>query len=281
MIDLGEIQELKIEKIIKTGALLKSDDKSKMAFLPKEELNDEKNGDIIKVFIYNDNQGRLVATKTMPKITLGKISHLEVKEISSIGAFLDWGLEKDLFLPFKEQITKLERGRKYLVAMYIDKTGRLCSTMKIRDYLRNDSNYKENDKVEGVVYNIVDDIGAFVAVDNIFEALLPKDKKRGVVAIGEPIKLRVESVKNDGRINLSQRERGHLELDKDADLILDLLKDYDGFLPYNDKSDPNEIKEMFCMSKSAFKKAVGRLLKENKVKFHKNGIKIEEDNNGR
>ena len=280
MINLGEVQELKVEKIIKAGALLK-DAEGEKVLLPIEEIENEKNGDIIKVFLYNDSRGKVLATKTMPKITLGKIAHLEVKEITKIGAFLDWGLEKELFLPFKEQICKLDRGRSYLVALYIDKTGRLCSTMKIRDYLRTDSKYKENDKVSGVVYNIVDDIGAFVAIDNIYEALLPKDQKRGVVAVGEPIRVRVSSVKSDGRLNLSQRERGHLELDKDAELIFDVLEDYEGFLPYNDKSDPDDIQDMFCMSKSAFKKAVGRLLKENKIVFFKDGIKIKEDNIGR
>ena len=280
MINLGEVQELKVDKIIKAGALLK-DAEGEKVLLPIEEIENEKNGDIIKVFLYNDSRGKVLATKTMPKITLGKIAHLEVKEITKIGAFLDWGLEKELFLPFKEQICKLDRGRSYLVALYIDKTGRLCSTMKIRDYLRTDSKYKENDKVSGVVYNIVDDIGAFVAIDNIYEALLPKDQKRGVVAVGEPIRVRVSSVKSDGRLNLSQRERGHLELDKDAELIFDVLEDYEGFLPYNDKSDPDDIQDMFCMSKSAFKKAVGRLLKENKIIFFKDGIKIKEDNIGR
>lgn len=280
MINLGEVQELKVEKIIKAGALLK-DAEGEKVLLPIEEIENEKIGDIIKVFLYNDSRGKVLATKTMPKITLGKIAHLEVKEITKIGAFLDWGLEKELFLPFKEQICKLDRGRSYLVALYIDKTGRLCSTMKIRDYLRTDSKYKENDKVSGVVYNIVDDIGAFVAIDNIYEALLPKDQKRGVVAVGEPIRVRVSSVKSDGRLNLSQRERGHLELDKDAELIFDVLEDYEGFLPYNDKSDPDDIQDMFCMSKSAFKKAVGRLLKENKIIFFKDGIKIKEDNIGR
>lgn len=280
MINLGEVQELKVDKIIKAGALLK-DAEGEKVLLPIEEIENEKNGDIIKVFLYNDSRGKILATKTMPKITLGKIAHLEVREITKIGAFLDWGLEKELFLPFKEQICKLDRGRSYLVALYIDKTGRLCSTMKIRDYLRTDSKYKENDKVSGVVYNIVDDIGAFVAIDNIYEALLPKDQKRGVVAVGEPIRVRVSSVKSDGRLNLSQRERGHLELDKDAELIFDVLEDYEGFLPYNDKSDPDDIQDMFCMSKSAFKKAVGRLLKENKIVFFKDGIKIKEDNIGR
>ncbi len=280
MINLGEVQELKVVNIIKAGALLK-DAEGEKVLLPIEEIENEKNGDIIKVFLYNDSRGKVLATKIMPKITLGKIAHLEVREITKIGAFLDWGLEKELFLPFKEQICKLDRGRSYLVALYIDKTGRLCSTMKIRDYLRTDSKYKENDKVSGVVYNIVDDIGAFVAIDNIYEALLPKDQKRGVVAVGEPIRVRVSSVKSDGRLNLSQRERGHLELDKDAELIFDVLEDYEGFLPYNDKSDPDDIQDMFCMSKSAFKKAVGRLLKENKIVFFKDGIKIKEDNIGR
>lgn len=278
MFELGEIQELEIKRIRNVGAFLgpsNNRNKEDVVLLPNNEVTEEdKVGDIISVFIYKDHENRFTATKKTPKITLGKIAHLEVKDITKIGAFLDWGLQKELFLPFKEQTVKLDKGRKYLVALYIDKSSRLSSTMKIRDYLRNDSKYLENDWVNGIVYNIVDDIGAFVAIDNIYEALIPKEQIKGIIAIGESINARISSVKPDGRITLSMRNRGHLEIDNDGALILDTLEDNDGYLELNDKSSPGDIMDTLSMTKSSFKRAVGRLLKNNKIEFYNNGIKL-------
>src|SRR5690606_38959205 len=120
-----------------------------------------------------------------------EVGLLKVKDITKIGAFLDWGLEKDLFLPFKEQTMKLEKGMKYLVGLYIDKSDRLCATMKIKDFLRTDTPYKENDWVKGTIYSINEDMGAFVAVDNKFQGMIPKRELIGVYAPGEEVELRV------------------------------------------------------------------------------------------
>ncbi|WP_099203343.1 CvfB family protein [Miniphocaeibacter massiliensis] len=278
MYELGEFQELEIIRIRNAGAFLGlpgSGKKDDLILLPGTELNEaDEVGNILKVFIYKDHENRLIATKREPKITLGKIAYLEVKDITNIGAFLDWGLEKDLFMPFKEQTIKLEKGRKYLVALYIDKSDRLSSTMKIRDYLRTDSKYSENDWVDGIVYNIVDEIGAFVAIDEKYEALIPKEHIRGIIAVGEDVHARIASIKSDGRINLTMKNRGHLEIDNDSNTILSMLKENDGFLELNDKSSPGEIMDALLMTKSSFKKAVGRLLKHKKIEFYKNGIKI-------
>ena len=277
MFDLGEIQKLEIKRIRKVGAFLgpSNNKNEEVVLLPNNEIIEtDKVGDIVEVFIYKDHENRLIATKRRPKIILGEIGHLEVNDITKIGAFLDWGLQKDLFLPFKEQTIKLEKGRKYLVALYIDKSERLSSTMRIRDYLRTDSKYKENDWVDGVVYNIVEDIGAFVAIDNIYEALIPKDQIRGIIAVGEYLNARVSSIKPDGRINLTMRNRGYLEIGNDSDLLLDILNENNGFINLNDKSSPEEIMDKLSISKSNFKKAVGRLLKNNKIEFYKNGIRI-------
>ena len=278
MFELGEVQELEILRLRKVGAFLgHSGNDEEVVLLPGNEvLESNKVGDKLSVFIYKDHENRFTATKVIPKLVLGKIGYLEVKDITNIGAFLDWGLQKDLFLPFKEQTIKLEKGRKYLVALYIDKSNRLSSTMKIRDYLRTDSNYKENDWVEGIVYNIVDDIGAFVAIDNIYEALIPKEQIQGIVAVGEDVSARVSSKKNDGRLNLSMKQRGHLEIDNDSALIMNTLIENGGFLRLNDKSDPNDIMNILSMTKSSFKRAVGRLLKNKKIEFHENGIRIKE-----
>lgn len=278
MIELGEIQELLLKRIKSSGAFLGIEgveDPEEDVLLPGKELEEsDKVGDLVKVFIYKDHSSRLIATKTMPLITLGKIAHLEVKEITKIGAFVNWGLEKDLFLPFKEQTVKLNRGRKYLMALYIDRSERLCATMKIRDYLRQDSPYSENDWITGTIYNIAEEIGAFIAVDNQYEALLPKEECKGVLSIGESVSARVSSVKEDGRLNLSTKERGFMEIDTDATMIYEILKENNGFIAVNDKSNPDDIRNLFSISKASFKRAIGRLLKNEKIEFYKNGIKI-------
>ena len=278
MYNLGEFQKLFIKRFKNNGAYigLKEIKNEKLdILLPKKEVQEtEKIGDEIEVFVYKDNQARFVATRKIPKISLGKLETLEVMDISKIGAFLDWGLEKELFLPFKEQSMKLEKGRKYLVALYIDKSERLCATMKIRDYLTSDSPYKEGEWVEGIIYSIHKDYGAFVAVDKKYDAMIENKDIVGVLEIGEPINFRISKVKKDGRLNLVLKNLSHIEINDNADILFNIIKDRGGFLDLNDKSDPDKIKDICGMSKSSFKKAVGRLLKNEKVKFEGNGIKL-------
>ena len=277
MIFLGEIQKLKVKRKTSFGVYLtdREGNGKEEVLLPKREVpKDIKVGDAVEVFVYRDSEDRLIATTRRPKLTLGAVGLLKVKDITKIGAFLDWGLEKDLFLPFKEQTSKLEKGNKYLVALYIDKSDRLCATMKIKDFLRTDSPYKENDWVMGTIYSIHEDIGAFVAVDNKYEGLIPKKELIGVYAPGDEVKARVTRVKEDGKLDLSLREKSYIQIEKDAEKILAKLKEEGGFLPLNDSSSPEDIKKELNMSKSAFKKAAGRLLKERKIEFVEKGIKL-------
>lgn len=278
MYNLGEFQKLIIKRFKNNGAYigLKDVKNEKLdILLPKKEvLETDKVDDEIEVFVYKDNQARFVATRKNPKISLGKLETLEVMDISKIGAFLDWGLEKELFLPFKEQSMKLEKGRKYLVALYIDKSDRLCATMKIRDYLTSDSPYKEGEWVEGIIYSIHKDYGAFVAVDKKYDAMIENKDIVGVLEIGEPINFRISKVKKDGRLNLVLKNLSHIEINDNAEILFNIIKDRGGFLDLNDKSDPDRIKEICWMSKSSFKKAVGRLLKNQKIQFEGNGIKL-------
>ncbi|MBF1299863.1 MAG: S1 RNA-binding domain-containing protein [Parvimonas sp.] len=278
MYNLGEFQKLVIKRFKNNGAYigLKDVKNEKLdILLPKKEvLETDKVDDEIEVFVYKDNQARFVATRKKTKISLGKLETLEVMDISKIGAFLDWGLEKELFLPFKEQTMKLEKGRKYLVALYIDKSERLCATMKIRDYLTSDSPYKEGEWVEGIVYSIHKDYGAFVAVDKKYDAMIENKDIIGVLEIGEPINFRISKVKKDGRLNLVLKNLSHVEINDNAEILFNIIKDRGGFLDLNDKSEPDKIKEICCMSKSSFKKAVGRLLKNKKIQFEGNGIKL-------
>lgn len=277
MIFLGEIQKLKVKRKTSFGVYLtdREGNGKEEVLLPKREVpKDIKVGDAVEVFVYRDSEDRLIATTRRPKLTLGEVGLLKVKDITKIGAFLDWGLEKDLFLPFKEQTSKLEKGNKYLVALYIDKSDRLCATMKIKDFLRTDSPYKENDWVMGTIYSIHEDIGAFVAVDNKYEGLIPKKELIGVYAPGDEVKARVTRVKEDGKLDLSLREKSYIQIEKDAEKILAKLKEEGGFLPLNDSSSPEDIKKELNMSKSAFKKAAGRLLKERKIEFVEKCIKL-------
>ncbi|MCF6463625.1 CvfB family protein [Clostridium sp. Cult1] len=278
MIEIGEIQKLEIKRKTSVGVYLNSKGsrkEDKDVLLPNKEVPKGANiGDEIEVFIYRDSKERLIATTRKPKVTLGEIGLLKVVDITKIGAFLDWGLEKDLFLPFKEQTMKLEKGRKYLIGLYLDKSDRLCGTMKIKDFLKNDSPYRENDWVKGTIYSINKEIGAFVAVDNKYEGLIPKNELIGVYVPGEEVNLRVINVKEDGKLDLSLRDKSYMEIDKDAELILNKAKENGGILLLNDYSSPKEIRNELNISKSAFKKAVGRLLKEGKIEFVEKGIKI-------
>ena len=278
MIKLGEIQKLEVKRNTSIGMFLNTKN-SKMndedVLLPKKEIpKGTKVGDEIEVFIYKDSQDRFIATTKKPKLTLGEIASLQVVDITKIGAFLDWGLEKDLFLPFKEQSVKLEKGREYLIGLYIDKSDRLCGTMKIRDFLRNDSPYKENDWVKGTIYSINDEFGAFVAVDNKYEGLIPKKELIGVYVEGEVVDVRIARVKEDGKLDLSLKDKAYMEIEGDAEKILSKTIKNGGILLLNDYSSPQEIRRELNMSKSAFKKAVGRLLKEGKIEFVENGIKV-------
>ena len=184
------------------------------------------------------------------------------------------GLEKDLFLPFKQQTTKLSKGDKCLVSLYVDKSERLCATMKVYELLSKESPYQKDDMVEGVVYGISQEFGVFVAVDGKYTAMIPKKEAPARIRIGQTVEARVTSVKADGKLDLSVREKAHVQMDKDAEMIWERLQEYNGKLPFNDKADPEIIKREFDLSKNAFKRAVGRLLKEEKITINEKSIEI-------
>lgn len=266
---LGKIQSLTIVKQVDFGVYLaEPEHPEEKVLLPKKQTPDgAQTGDKLEVFLYRDSQDRIIATTAEPKIMLGQIARLEVKEVTKIGAFLDWGLEKDLFLPFRQQTKKVSAGESCLVGLYLDKTGRLCATMNVYEYLQTDSPYAKDDRVKGTVYQISENFGAFVAVDDRYSALIPKKDFFGQTAIGEEIEARVTNVKSDGKLDLSLRDKSHLQLDTDAEAVMKVIEEYEGVLPFTDKADPEVIKREFAMSKNAFKRAVGHLLKERRVEI--------------
>ena len=270
---LGEKQVLTVVKKVDFGVYLGSDEER--VLLPKKQVPEGiEAGDPIEVFLYKDSSDRMIATTKEPKITLGQLAVLEVVDVGRIGAFLDWGLEKDLLLPFKEQTSKVEKGDRCLVSLYIDKSGRLCATMKVYPLLRTDSSYKKDDTVNGTVYEISRDFGVFVAVDNKFSALIPKREVYGRMYIGQQIEARVAAVKADGKLDLSVRSRIPEQMDADAQKIMERLEKSGGVLPFTDKADPERIRDEFGMSKAAFKRAVGRLMKQGKTRIDEKQEKI-------
>lgn len=275
MIALGEMQTLKIIKKVEFGVYLAEEDSpSDKVLLPiKQVPEDAEMGDEIEVFIYRDSKDRLIATTNKPKLTLGGVARLKVAQYGRIGAFLDWGLEKDLLLPFKEQTKKLSEGEECLAALYIDKSDRLCATMNVYPYLRMDSDYKKDDRVVGTVYEISGNFGAFVAVDDIYSGLIPKNELYGDINVGDSVTARVTEVKEDGKLNLSIREKAYLQIGKDAEKVLRIIDSYDGVLPFSDKASPETIKRETQMSKNEFKRAVGHLLKEKKISIGEKSIR--------
>lgn len=275
MIELGKIQVLKIVKKVDFGVYLADEeDPSDKVLLPNKQVPSGAGiGDEIEVFIYRDSKDRMIATTNRPKLTLGEVAGLKVAQNVRIGVFLDWGLEKDLLLPFREQTKKLREGEECLVALYIDKSDRLCATMKVYPYLRQDSAYNKDDRVSGYVYEISDNFGAFVAVDDIYSGLIPKKELYGNINVGDRISARVTEVKEDGKLTLSVREKAYLQIGQDAEKILRIIDSYDGVLPFSDKASPETIKRETQMSKNEFKRAVGHLLKERKISIGEKSIR--------
>lgn len=263
---LGEKQVLTVVKKVDFGVYLGSEEER--VLLPKKQIPGEiELGDPVEVFLYRDSDDRLIATTNEPKITLGKLEVLEVADVGRLGAFLDWGLEKDLFLPFKEQTEKVQKGDKCLVSLYIDKSSRLCATMKVYHLLQTDSPYKKDDKVSGIIYDTSPEFGVFVAVDNQYSALIPQKEAFGNLKVGNIVEARVTAVKEDGKLDLSVRDKIPEQMDKDAQYIMKVIESHDGVLPFTDKADPEIIKAEFGMSKAAFKRGVGRLLKGGKIEI--------------
>ncbi len=275
MLQLGKRQELTVVKRMKFGVYLaEGKDAEERVLLPVKEVPDETEiGDRIEVFLYLDSKDRMIATRREPYAELGGVAVMEVKEVSNIGAFLDWGLEKDLLLPFKEQSRRVAQGEKVLAAVYLDKSRRFCATMNVYEYLETDSPYQKGDRVTGTIYETEGNFGVFVAVDNRYSGLIPKREAAGNYRIGDTIQVRVTAVKPDGKLDLSPNERVEVQMDKDAELVMKVIEEYEGVLPFGEKVSPEIIKREFGISKAAFKRAVGRLYKQGRIQIMENRIK--------
>ncbi|MEE1028949.1 MAG: S1-like domain-containing RNA-binding protein [Agathobacter sp.] len=277
---LGEYQELNVIKKVDFGIYLApSGNSDEKVLLPSKQVPEGiRIGDKLKVFLYKDSKDRLIATTNEPKLTLGGYAPLTVKEIGKIGAFLDWGLEKDLFLPYKQMLGRVHEGDEILVTLYIDKSSRLCASMKgLYDLLQKDSPYKKDDMVTGRVYEFSDNFGTFVAVDDKYSARIPRHEDSSFLRIGDIIDAKVTDIKEDGKIDLTLREKAYIQMDSDSEKILELLDSYAGVLPFSEKASPEVIKRETGLSKNAFKRAVGHLYKERKVDLSDGKIRLRQE----
>ena len=273
----GKKQTLVMIKRVEFGIYLAETmkDTENKVLLPKKQVPaDMEVGDPIDVFLYKDSNDRPIATVKEPKLTLGQTARLRVVSVGKVGAFLDWGLEKDLFLPYREQTTQVKAGDEVIAALYLDKSERLCATMKVYSYLQKESPYQKDDVVTGMVYEISHNFGAFVAVDDKYSALIPKKELYGELHVLQQISARVTGVKEDGKLDLGIRQKAHLQMSEDADKVLALLREKKGFLPLHDKSSPEQIRETVGMSKNEFKRAIGRLYKEHLITLESDGIRL-------
>ena len=276
MIELGKKQTLTVVKTVDFGVYLaEKDDKEgkDSVLLPAKQVPaGTKAGDELTVFIYKDSKDRLIATTKEPMLQVGQTAVLKVSQVTRIGAFLNWGLEKDLLLPYHEQTTRMQEGKDVLVALYIDKSQRLCATMKVYHYLSTRTPYVVGDQVKGRVYEISGNFGVFVAVDDKYSALIPAREAAGKYRPGEILDLRVTEVKEDGKMNVTDRQKAYLQIEEDAESVLSVIDEFAGVLPFDDKASPEVIKREFGLSKNAFKRAIGHLLKEGKIEIKERRI---------
>lgn len=273
MLAIGKFNRLEIKRLSRAGAYLASEVGE--ILLPGKYLpHDAKAGDSIRVFIYPGSDGRPVATTLTPKALLGEFAFLEVKDTDRHGAFLDWGLEKDILVPFSEQPERMKKGGKYVVRVYLDDSGRISASAKIRKFLEErNASLREGDEVELMIYEFTD-LGAKVIINNRYTGLLFRDELYGERTPGERLTGYVKKIRDDKKIDVTLRKSGRHEMAEAKAKILKVLAANGGYLPLNDKSSPEMIAEVVRMSKKTFKKAVGGLYKEGLVVLTGAGLKL-------
>lgn len=262
---LGRTATLRILRFGSPGAFLGAEREEDVLLIGSEIPEGAKEGDEIEVFLYLDSEGRPLATTAVPKVEIGEVAFLEVTELTQFGAFVDWGMPKELLVPFAEQTANMEVGKRYPIGLYLDSTGRLAGTMRVTEMLdakrRGEKVTWELDEwVEGEAWRNEPSIGLFVIVERAYVGLVPSSEPHSL-ARGEAAKFRVSNILPDNKIELSLRGHAHEELENDARAILAAL----GQQAISEKASPDEIRQRFGISRKAFKRAVGRLLKERAI----------------
>ncbi|MES2284612.1 MAG: S1-like domain-containing RNA-binding protein [Bacteroidota bacterium] len=274
MINVGAYNELEVVKQLDFGIYLKDGD-TEILMPTKWVPQDTKIGDRLNVFVFRDSDDRLIATTVEPYATANTFAFLEAKQVNQVGAFLDWGMDKDLLVPFREQSQRLEPGRSYVVFVYVDEeTNRLTASTKLNRYIENTNiELRDGDIVDLLIYSETD-LGFNAIINNRYSGLIYKNEIYEAIRVGDKIKGYVKHVREDNKIDLSLQKSGFELVDDVKWRILNMMKQNEGFLALTDNSSPEEIKAKFQISKKAFKKAVGALYRERLVKITDKGIEL-------
>ncbi len=273
-IAVGHYNTLRVSRKVDFGFYL--DDGGEGILLPKRFApRTLRVGDELKVFVYHDSDNRLIATTQTPRAVVGDIVKMKVVSVTGLGAFLDWGLMKDLFVPKSKQLGGMREGVEYLVKLYIDEmTGRVAATEKLESLLSNDElTVKEKDIVELIAYR-ESELGYVMIINNKHTGILHTNEIYTNIKIGERYQGFIKTIRPDNKIDVVLGKPGFQKVEDEAGKILRLLKENDGYLPYNDKSDPKDIYDFFGMSKKTFKMTTGGLYKQQKIAFAKTGIQL-------
>ena len=278
MLNIGNYNTLKVIKMRDFGAFLDGGDGREILLPTRYVPEGLTPGDDIEVFIYHDNEGRLIATTLRPRATVGEFQFMLVKAVNETGAFLDWGLMKDLLVPFKEQKLRMHEGRWYLVYVRLDPlTKRIMASARIDKFLDNvPPEYRQNEEVDILVADETE-IGYRVIVNNRHWGMIYRNEVFQRLEKGERLKAYVKEVREDDKIDLSLAPLGYQKVDGVAKTILDALRTNHGYLAVHDKSDPEVIYALFRCSKKAFKQAVGALYKQQRIRLEPEGIRLLED----
>ena len=273
MLEIGKYNRLEVKKLSAIGAYLVSE-LGDILMPTKYVPEGLRPGEHVKVFIYLDSEDRLIATTLTPKAQVGEFAVMEVKDTGSVGAFLDWGLEKDLLVPFSEQPHPMQKGEKYLVRVYLDRSDRIAASAKVGKFLqRDDIGLKVGEEVQLTFYEF-GDLGAKVIINGRYEGLLFKNELFGKYHVGSTVKGFVKKIREDGKIDVSLRKGGMQDIAGGRESFLRVLGERGGFLPVGDKSAPEVIHELFGISKKSFKTVIGNLYKQGIIDITKDGVRF-------
>lgn len=276
-VQVGQFNTLKVSRKVEFGFYL--EDGAEGILLPKRFApNQLKIDDEIEVFVYHDSDNRLIATTQKPKAVVGEIAKMKVVSVTKQGAFLDWGLMKDLFVPASKQVSGMRLGGEYLVMLYIDEmTGRVAATEKVENLMSNEElTVKEMEQVDLLVYR-TSELGYVMIINNKHIGILHGNEVFQQLEIGDIVKGFIKKIRPDNKIDLILGKPGYTKVEDESAKILRLLNENNGYLPYNDKSDPTDIYAYFGMSKKAFKMTTGNLYKQKKIQFTQTGIQLIEE----
>jgi|SRR5690554_1026311 hypothetical protein len=275
MAEIGQFNKLKVIREVEFGVYLDGGSAGGI-LLPKPEVPENTRlGDLLQVFVYLDSDDEPIATTRRPRARMGQFASLKVVEVNQIGAFLDWGLPKDLFLPFNEQVKPLQAGDYVTVFLYLDNTNRIAATAKLEKHLDPEAQFTQAQLVELLVVRPTD-IGYQVIIDNCAMGLLQRQDIHRPVRPGQRLPGFIKQVREDGKIDVMLEKPGYGRIDPLAQQVLKYLQSRDGFCPLGDKSDPEAIRELFGVSKKAYKMAVGQLMKAGRIRQDADGIHLQD-----